>query len=190
MSAGLGGVGCSEDKKVMAEGRAGGDSYTPTEAALVLRVTPTRVRQLLQNGELEGERDEAGHWLIPVRAVHERAERLRRESFLEAVGYNLSSVRGMQELVEELRERVRSLEGQLSEEREVRRRADTIIMQLAQANASLAARIPELEAVPLEETAEAHQEEDAQEEPPSGTEGVEDGEKPEGRYWWRRLFGG
>ena len=57
-------------------------SYTPAQAALILRVTPTRVRQLLQDGELEGERDEAGHWLIPVRAVHERLERLRRESFL------------------------------------------------------------------------------------------------------------
>ncbi len=192
MSGGPGGRGCSEDKKKMAEGRTGGDSYTPTEAALILRVTPTRVRQLLQDDELEGHRDEAGHWLIPARAVHERAERLRRESFLEAVGYDLSSVREMRELIEELRDRVRSLEGQLSEEREARRRADTIIMQLTQANASLAARIPGLEAAPLEETAEAHQEEeDAQEEPPSGTGGMEDGEEPEGRSsWWRRLFGG
>ncbi len=178
---------------MMAEGRTGGDSYTPTEAALILRVTPTRVRQLLQDGELEGERDEAGHWLIPARAVHGRAERLRRESFLEAVGYDLSSVREMQGLIEELRDRVRSLECQLAEERETRRRADTIIMQLTQANASLAARLPELEAAPLEETAEARQE-DAQE-PRHGTGGVEEeGEEgnggPEKRSWWRRWFVG
>ena len=113
------------------EGWTGKDSYTPTEAALILRVTPTRVRQLLQDDELEGDRDEAGHWLIPARAVHERAERLRRESFLEAVGYDLSSVREMRELIEELRDRVSSVEGQLSEEREARRRADTIITELA-----------------------------------------------------------
>ena len=186
MSGDPGGVGYSEDKKMMAEGRTGGDSYTPTEAALILRVTPTRVRQLLQDGELEGERDEAGHWLIPARAVHGRAERLRRKSFLEAVGYDLSSVREMQGLIEELRDRVGSLECQLAEEREARRRADTI-MQLTQANASLAARIPELEAAPLEETAEACQE-DAQE-PSSGVVVVEDGE-PEKRPWWQRLFGG
>ncbi len=167
----------------MTEERAGRDSYTPTEAALILRVTPTRVRQLLQDDELEGHRDEAGHWLIPARAVHERAERLRRESFLEAVGYDLSSVREMRELVEELRDRVRSLEGQLSEEREARRRADTIIMQLTQANASLAARVPAIEAPQEapggpETTAES-------------AEGVEeDREEPEGRSWWRRLFGG
>ena len=49
----------------MEEGRYNGDSYTPTEAALVLGVTPTRVRQLLQDGELEGARDGAGHWSIP-----------------------------------------------------------------------------------------------------------------------------
>ena len=191
MSGGPGGAGCSEDNKKMAEGRTGGDSYTPTEAALILRVTPTRVRQLLQDGELEGERDEAGHWLVPARAVHERAERLRCESFLEAVGYDLSSVREMRELTEELRDRVQSLEGQLSEEREARSRADAIIMQLTQANASLAARLPELEASPSDEPAEARQE-DAQE-PPSGAEGVEDledQEEPERRPWWVRWFGG
>lgn len=77
--------------------------------------------------------------------MHERAERLWRESFLEAVGYDLSSVREMRELIEELRDRVRSLEVQLSEEREARRRADTIIMEITQTNASLAARLPELE---------------------------------------------
>ncbi len=74
MSDGPGGVEYSEGK-TMTEERAGRDSYTPTEAALILRVTPTRVRQLLQDDELEGHRDEAGHWLIPARAVHERAER-------------------------------------------------------------------------------------------------------------------
>ncbi len=162
----------------MTEERAGRDSYTPTEAALILRVTPTRVRQLLQDDELEGHRDEAGHWLIPARAVHERAERLRRESFLEAVGYDLSSVREMRELVEELRDRVRSLEGQLSEEREARRCADTIIMQITQANASLAARVPELEASQT-----------GQEDARGPAEGVGGVEEAEGRSWWSRLFG-
>jgi hypothetical protein len=166
----------------MTEERAGRDSYTPTEAALILRVTPTRVRQLLQDDELEGRRDEAGHWLIPARAVHERAERLRRESFLEAVGYDLSSVREMRELVEELRDRVRSLEGQISEEREARRRADTIIMQLTQANAALVARVPELEAT-------QNGQEGAQR-PADGSVKAEGREEPERRSWWRRLFGG
>jgi hypothetical protein len=53
-------------------------------------------------------------------------------------------------LVEVLREQAEYLRGQLAEEREARRRADTIIAQLTQANAALAARVPELEA-PQEE---------------------------------------
>jgi hypothetical protein len=43
-------------------------------------------------------------------------------------------------------ETIRVLEEQLRKEREVRRRAATIIAQLTQANAALAARVPELEA--------------------------------------------
>jgi hypothetical protein len=46
----------------------------------------------------------------------------------------------------EMRNRISSLENQLFEDRESRRRADTIIAQLTQANAALAARVPELEA--------------------------------------------
>ena len=57
--------------RLTVEGSNGGN-YTAMQAAHILRLTPTRVRQLLQSGELEGERDEAGHWLIPARAVHER----------------------------------------------------------------------------------------------------------------------
>lgn len=49
-------------------------------------------------------------------------------------------------LVEVLREQAEYLRGQLAEEREARRRADTIIAQLTQANAVLATRVPELEA--------------------------------------------
>jgi hypothetical protein len=56
-------------------------------------------------------------------------------------------------LVEVLREQAEYLRGQLAEERESRRRADTIIAQLTQANAALAARVPELEA-PQEEASE------------------------------------
>ena len=165
------------------------DSYTPAQAAHILRLTPTRVRQLLQSGDLEGERDEAGHWSMPARVVHIRLERLRRESLLEAVGYDPSSVR---EMVEELRDRVRSLERMLAQEREARteerRRHDTLMAQLMQ-------RIPEIEPPRDEHT--------ASQEPPGGPESVFEGPEraepssdaggaQEGaeRSWWRRVFGG
>jgi excisionase family DNA binding protein len=189
----------------LVEARGNDDfSYTPAQAALILRVSPTRVRQLLQEGELEGERDEAGHWLIPARAVHDRLERLRRESFMEAVGYDPLSVREMRGLVEDLREQVRYLRSILSEEREARRRADTIIAQLTQANAALTQRIPELEApagerppdAPRGAAGGASREEapPAEEGPPETREyavtpSAESG-KAEPRSWWRRVFGG
>jgi hypothetical protein len=51
-----------------------------------------------------------------------------------------------EELVEELRDRVAYLERQVEEEREARRRADTILAQLSQANAEQARTIRALEA--------------------------------------------
>jgi hypothetical protein len=63
------------------------------------------------------------------------------------------------------------LRGQLAEEREARRRADTIIAQLTQANAALASRVPELEAPQeLPEDAETVGEAPEGTEPQSATE--------------------
>ncbi len=162
-------------------------SYTPTEAARILRVTPTRVRQLLQDGELEGERDGAGHWLIAARVVHERLERLQRESFLEAVGYDPLSVREMRGLVEDLREQVRYLRSILSEEREARRRADTIIAQLTQANIALVQGASEMAASQEPQGGP----ETAAEEPQRAERRPVTGETQEGseRPWWRRMVG-
>ncbi len=166
----------------MAEGHTDGGFYTPTEAALILRVTPTRVRQLLQDGELEGERDEAGHWLIPARAVHERLERLRRESFLEAVGYDLSSVREMPDLVEVLREQVEMLRVELEEAHAANRENRRIIAALTQ-------RIPAIEA-PSESPGgpQSVREEPEEAEPRFGTGGPQ--KSSTRRSWWRRMFGG
>jgi excisionase family DNA binding protein len=170
----------------MAEENTDGDFYTPTEAALILRVTPTRVRQLLQDGELEGERDEAGHWLIPARAVHERLERLRRESFLEAVGYDLSSVREMPDLVEALREQVEMLRVELEEAHAANRENRRII-------AALTSRIPELPPAADSAAAEAPQaptggtEQPGRVEPQQTVEGAQ--EPAQRRSWWSRLFG-
>jgi hypothetical protein len=103
-------------------------------------------------------------------------------------------------LLEELRDRVRYLERQVEEEREARRRADTILAQLSRANEEQARTIRAIEA-PSEASRE-----DAPEspEPRSGTptpadaggEAQEPSERPDSeapqqeRSWWRRMFGG
>jgi hypothetical protein len=156
------------------------------QAAHILRLTPARVRQLLQGGQLEGERDEVGHWLIPARAVHERLEHLRRESFLEAVGYDPSSVREMRELVEVLRSQVVMLRAELDEAHAANRENRRII-------ANLTRRIPEIEAL---------REQTPSQEPPRGPRSAAKGGVVENRPggegaqehaespWWRRVFGG
>ena len=55
------------------------ESYTTGEAARILRVSESRVRQLLAGGELEGTRDVNGRWRMPQRAVHERLDARPRE---------------------------------------------------------------------------------------------------------------
>ena len=89
-------------------------------------------------------------------------------------------------LVEVLREQAEYLREQLAEEREARRRADTIIAQLTQANAALAARVPELEA-PQEQTGPPETIEEAADraEPQSAAGGAQEGAR---RPWWRRMF--
>jgi excisionase family DNA binding protein len=51
------------------------DFYTTGEAARILRVSESRVRQMLLAGELEGGRDpETDRWRIPQHVVHARVE--------------------------------------------------------------------------------------------------------------------
>ncbi len=57
------------------------DTYTPAEAAKILRLSKRRIIQLITEGDLEGEKDEDGRWRIPQRAVHDRlGERPPRSS--------------------------------------------------------------------------------------------------------------
>ena len=90
-------------------------------------------------------------------------------------------------LVEVLREQAEYMREQLAEEREARRRADTIIAQLTQANAALAARVPELEASQEQPGAsETVEEVPGGSEPRSAALGAQEGVRTP---WWRRVFG-
>jgi hypothetical protein len=94
-------------------------------------------------------------------------------------------------LVEMLADQVAYLRSILTEEREARRRADTFIAQLTQANAALAQRVPELEA-PQEPlgASKTFEAEPGGGEPRSATGIAQEGtEQPPRRSWWRTFFG-
>jgi hypothetical protein len=146
------------------------------EAARELDISTDAVRKRIARGSLLSEREDGGVrvWLDDGGTEAGREAQVEREA-----------------LVEELREQVHYLRSILNEEREARRRADTIIAQLSQSNAALARRVPELEAaVPSEspgvgpQTA-AEEPEGADPQPTVG--GAQEGAE---RPWWKRMFGG
>jgi hypothetical protein len=88
------------------------------------------------------------------------------------------------ELIEELRAHVGSLETQLEGEREANRENRRII-------AALTSRIPAIEAPEARDSPETAEEEPQRAEPrPSAGEEQEGVQKPQERSWWRRLIGG
>jgi len=74
-------------------------TYSAAEAARILRLSSQRVRQLLASGELQGVRDEVGHWEVDARSVHALLTE-RREAFSEA----LEDLLRLSELEAEVRE--------------------------------------------------------------------------------------
>jgi hypothetical protein len=87
-------------------------------------------------------------------------------------------------LYEEMQARIRYLESQVEEEREARRRADTLLARLMD-------RLPELESpqeVPPETPGSPPEatEESERAEPHPDTPGAQEGVR---RPWWRRIFG-
>jgi hypothetical protein len=142
------------------------------EAAQELGISTDAVRKRIARGSLRSDR-ENGHvrvWL------DDGGTEAGREVQVESGA-----------LVEVLQDHITDLRVQLEAEREARRRADTIIAQLTQANAALAARVPELEAAEShEETAEGAAEETERAEPHSNAGEAQEGAQ---RPWWRRMFG-
>ena len=108
------------------------------EAAHLLGISPEAVRSRLYRGTLDKETGTDGTVYVRLRAdqVRPNDEQTTEQSQPGAEA----------PLVEELRARVEDLREQLAEEREARRRADTIIAQLARANEEQARTIRELEA--------------------------------------------
>ena len=147
---------------------------TIRDAAARLGVTEGAIRKRVQRGSINSEMGDDGR-------VYVYLDPYQDASYPE-------SQDDPEPLVEELRDRVRSLERLLDEERvartEERRRHDTLMAQLMQ-------RIPELEAAqrteqPREEPPEPRSQPVA---PHAGQVRPFTNEEPPRRSWWREFFG-
>lgn len=154
------------------------------EASRELGISTDAVRKRITRGSLRSERRDG--------SVRVWLDDSGQETGHEA---RVEHAEGSNELIEELREQVHYLRSILNEEREARRRADTIIAQLTQANATLATRLPELEA-PATEPAPSQEPPGRRSEsakdvptPPPSSPGAKEGSGDRGaRPLWRRLL--
>jgi Mg-chelatase subunit ChlI len=152
------------------------------EAAHLLGISPEAVRSRLYRGTLDKETGTDGTVYVRL-----HADQLRRDD-----DQTVDQSQPNAEFVGELRARVEDLREQLAEEREARRRADTIIAQLARANEEQARTIRELE-VPPESSPDERESPETVEEEPERAEPHPDrveSEEPAQRPWWRRVLGG
>lgn len=137
------------------------DIYGASEAAKILNVTPGRIRQLLESGELEGVKD-GGRWRIPRRAVHARLEENPRR-VRETAPDTPESVRELQSRVEHLQYQLGRLEGQRELEAVARSTVEETLRRERERGDDLQRRADELR-VELD--------------------------RERGRGFWSRLFGG
>jgi excisionase family DNA binding protein len=152
---------------------------TVEEAARLLGIEKGSVKKRVQRGKLRSERDVSGTVYVYV----DKSETVRDEA-------QRWSETSRDKLLESKDETITILRDQLHEEREARRRADTIIAQLARTSEEQARTIRELEA-PSEaderETPETVEEEPERGQPRPDAPGPHEGVQ---RPWWRRIFGG
>jgi predicted ArsR family transcriptional regulator len=120
-----------------------------SEAAALLGLSEDAVRSRLKRGTLRKDKAKDGTVRV-VLGEGQPADRPMnnndRPTTDQATGQTGSRGEAQEELVESLIDQLAYMREQLAEEREARRRADTIIAQLTHANATLAQRVPELEA--------------------------------------------
>ncbi len=160
------------------------DRVTIQEAARRLGVKEDAIRKRIQRGTLRHEKAEKGRVFVWVDAAQDTTQDATEDT------YQAAYLDARNEVVEELRDRIQSLERRLDEERESRRRADTIIAQLTQANATLATRVPELE--PPQEPPGAPQtatEQPGRVEPQASVEGPPTGVQRPERSWRQTIRG-
>jgi excisionase family DNA binding protein len=162
------------------------DKVTIQEAARRLGVKEDAVRKRIQRKSMRHEKAEDGRVYVWVDAAQDTTRdtgQTTQDAYQDTA---------QDERAEDLREQVGYLRRQLDEEREARRRADTIIAQLARTTEEQARTIRELEAPASPEAPEAPEAAETVEEasdraePRPATAETQEGVQ---RPWWRRVFG-
>jgi len=146
------------------------DRVTVQEAARRLGVKDDAIRKRIQRGTLDYEKDPDGRVYVYLDET---------EDGQEADAYRSTQDTSYDALVAAKDETIRLLGEQLGEERESRRRADTLIAQLMQTNAALASSVPEFEAASTDPPDLRG--------PSSATDEAQSA--ADHRSWWRRLLG-
>lgn len=150
---------------------------TVEKAARILGIKEESVRKRVRRGKMRSGKDADGRLYVYL----DGTEAVRSENGDSARGLYADQSRDepadrAREVMEAKDEAIRILQLQLEEEREARRRADTIIVQLAQLNSALATG---------DVTAELQ---DAEEKAVVESRGVRS--SSERNSWWRRRLGG
>jgi hypothetical protein len=160
-----------------------------SEAAALLGLSEDAVRSRLKRGTLRKDKAKDGTVRVVLgegpsadRPMNNN-DRPTTDQATDQTGFRGEA---QEELVESLLDQLAYMREQLAEEREARRRADTIIAQLSQANATLAQRVPELEAATEPREAPVTSSEEAD----KGPTPQEQQEPSERRSWLHRFFFG
>ena len=162
------------------------------EAAQLLGISPEAVRSRLYRGTLEKETGTDGTVYVRLHAdqLHHDDDQSDDQS-----RPNDNLVAEMRARIEDLRDQLDTANERLDREQEARteerRRHDTLIAQLTQANAALSARIPELPPA-SQETGPEEPRGSPESTGPTRTPTDANGgpEAAAQRPWWRRMFGG
>ena len=153
------------------------DRLPVPEAAQALGLTEGAIRQRIQRGTLESERDAEGRVYVLVR--HDNG-RDNDDKTVSNTRYN-GGFNASLETVEIMKTQNEFLRDQLNREREANRENRRIIAALTQ-------RIPELEPPRgPRDGRETGSDAEGGLEPRPGTGGAQEGAEP--RSWWRRFFG-
>jgi excisionase family DNA binding protein len=160
------------------------------EAAALLGVSKDAVRMRIRRGTLRAEKAEGRVyvWLAEDLNADLNADHnsVQLQAEVEAL------LREKDARLQEFHEQVHHFRQILAEERDARRRADTIIAQLTQANAALAARVPELPPASSQEPSQLPGTDGGEPERTEARASTEEPQEPaqeEQRSWWRRIFG-